>query len=537
MRRNGLLCLLLALVGCSRTPSFRDVQKGTVPLAAAERQAVEALLGQAGLSPGDLHLAREGAWAEQEVAIADGHVVGLRLTGAVTDPSPLAALPRLARLSLGRAELADLRGVVGPELTVLDLTSSSVASADGLGSCPALAELSLRGGVASLAPLRACAALRKLHVTGGRLADLAALPPDLEELALSSTTVESLAGLAAVPALVRLSGTSNGLTVFDLPAMPALERLELRHNRLPEVVVPSMPALRVLALPENHVERLALGELPALGELDLSRNAITELQLPELPALATASLAGNQLADVHAFTFQTALERLDLEGNPVRSLEPLAGLPRLDTLRLRRTRVASVPAALRERNVRIEAEPGELEANEWQATLQASLEAQAGSWLDRLPGSGGSVRGRSRECAYRGGTFTRADLRCDVAIAELSGLVRLDLVEVDPLQRMSHGEVPAKATLSVERGVARIYFHEIQDPRGLAEGLSGYRDRDAPAISLGEREGRREGFRFAEARPGHPATLSGTLHWLGSGGGLWIGAEGGPAAGLRLHVE
>lgn len=537
MRRNGLLCLLLALVGCSRAPSFRDVQEGKVALAASERQAIEALLAQARLSPGELRLAADGAWAEQEVAIEDGHVVALRLSGPVADASPFTALPRLRRLSLARADLGDLRGLVGPELAVLDLSFSAVASLGGLGGCPKLAELSLRGGVGSLTPLGACPALGKLHLTGGRVDDFSGLPPSLAELGLTSTTVTSLAGLGAVPGLVKLYGNSNGLTVFDLPALAALEELDLRHNRLPEVVVPALPALRLLSLRENQVERVVVRDLPALVHLDLSGNRIAELELPELPALTGANLAANRLGAVDAFAFQTALERLDLEGNPVRSLEPLAGLPRLTTVRLRKTRVGAVPAALRERNVRLEADPGELEANEWQETLEASLRGDAETWLDRLPGSGGSLRGRSGRCAYRGGTFTRADLRCDLTIAELSGLVRLDLIEIDPLQRMSHGTVPATVTLSVERGVARVYFHEIHDPRALAEGLTGYRDRDAPAISFGAREGRREGFRFAEARPGQPATLGGALHWLGSGGGVWVGAEGGAASGIRLHVE
>jgi hypothetical protein len=287
---------------------------------------------------------------------------------------------------------------------------------------------------------------------------------------------------------------------------------------------------------------VVLPALPELTDLDLSRNAIESLEMPALPQLVTVNLAGNRLRDVAVLGDQPQLARLDLEGNPLRSLEPLAALPAIHVVRVRKTKVAALPATFAERNVRVEADPGELEANQWEAQFEDALAASADSWLPRLPGGRGALFRRSGRCSYSGGTLVRSDVRCDLRIEQLSGLARLDLVEIDPLQRLTHdSEVGVTATLSVERGVARVYFHEVLDPRRLAEALAGYRDRDAPLFSLqlGEARAqqRREGFRFAEATPGQSATLSGQLHWLGSGGGVWVGAEGGPAHGVRLQVE
>jgi Leucine-rich repeat (LRR) protein len=542
MSSKPLIPLLLALLGCSRPASFRDVQKGEVPLAPGERQAIEALLERGVVAARDLLLVPADGWAEQALTIEDGHAVSLRLSAAIDDAEPLSRLPHLRVLELSRAQLVDLRAFGRHrELRRLLLTFSTVESLDGLSGCEALEHLSVRGNSASFAPLRACPQLRTLHLTGGEAADLAELPPQLEELVLSSTTVPSLAGLAGASALRLLAGNTIALKAFDLPPLSALEELRLQHNRLPEVRLPALPALRKLELPENHIERVVLPELPELAELDLARNAIESLEMPTLPRLVTADLAGNRLRDVAMFAGQPQLARLDLEGNPVRSLEPLANLPAIATLEVRKTRVAAVPPALVERNVRVEADPGELEANLWEEKFEEALEASADSWLARLPASRGTLYRRSGGCSYRGGTLTASRVRCDLKIAELAGVARLDLVEIDPLQRLSHqDEVGVTATLSVERGVARVYFREVVDARQVAEALAGYRDRDARLLSfqLGDQsDTRREGFRFAEARPGRPARLGGTLHWLGSGGGLWLGAEGGPAEGLHLHVE
>lgn len=89
----------------------------------------------------------------------------------------------------------------------------------------------------------------------------------------------------------------------------------------------------------------ALVVRPDLVQLDLSGNALTDLPpLAGLRALESLDLSGNAVADLTPLRGLTVLRRLDLGGNAVADLWPLGELPQLEVLLLDGNRVADVGA-------------------------------------------------------------------------------------------------------------------------------------------------------------------------------------------------
>ncbi len=545
MRRPSLLLTLLAaLTGCAREPSFRDVQKGRVALAQNEREAVARLLDQADVSPRKLALQGEGNGV---LIIEDGHVVELHFDWRLQDPAPLARLTALRKLQLGAARFASLRGLGShPALTELGLGGffGRVESLEGLSGCERLRQISVRGPLTTLAPLAACSRLESVYLDGAEIASFASLPslPDLRFLSADPPLLTSLAGLENAPDLreLILVGAKSLQEPAGLPALGQLRRLEIHRGGLASLRgLPRLPALEELTVEKTPLSSLALSELPSLAHLDMRENAIAELALPTLPELTRLDLGGNPLSDLEGLGSQPKLASLNLKDCPVEDLTPLLDQTALGHLDIRDTEVVQVPKELYERPVGLQLDQAQIEANAWEKTLREAWHDER--FVERLPGGSGRLRHHRGKCAWQAGTFREAKLTCRKNADSLDGFLYVALVGVDPLSPTSGGpnRVRVRVTLSVAEGVARVYVRDRIDFKGLADALAGYTDTSKPLISFGDQrdpEDYRDGYRFAEARPGQPASVSGEASILVDEIVIWLEAVGGIARGIEYTV-
>lgn len=575
-RPRLLLTLIAALGGCAREPSFRDVQKGRLALDAGERGSIEAMLDQADISPRKLKLEGDG---HDVVTIEDGRVVELRFDWELRDPAPLAGLPALRRLRLGAAKFADLsRFGSHPVLTELGLGGyrSRVESLAGLEGCGALRQVSVRGPLPSLAPLAACPGLESLYLDGPKIDSFASLPPlpALQLLSIGPVTLASLAGLERAPHLEELilsdarpltdlagfpllaelrrlkiyRGTLE--TLRGLPPLPALEELIVEDTSLASLDgLPGGEAgqqvalgrLRRLEAPSNELQgTLTLPRLPVLETLDLRANSLVDLSLPPLPALETIDLTGNAVADLDGLGTQAGLTSLLLTGNPVEDLTALLPLPSLRDVAIVDTEVTAVPKELYERGVTVRMNEAQIEANAWEKALREAWHDEG--FVERLPGGDGKMTHHRGRCEWEAGTFRKARLSCRKTAASLTGLMGVGLVQVDPLAPTAGGtnRIRVRVTLSVEEGLVRIYVRDRIDFKGLAEALAGHTDTSKPWISFGDQrdpEDYRDGYRFAEARPGHPATVSGEAAIMFDQVFIWLESVRGTSKGISYTVE
>lgn len=187
---------VLALVVYVVTGKSASLDAELAKLAPGDRQAVEALLAEAGLAATKLRLVELRAlkYNGKAVAVENGRLVGLRLS----------------QVPLSRAD-----AVVG--LTGL---KELWLSENGLATLP------------SLAPL---VALQRLDLSHNKLREASGLAglPALQRLVLSHNALASAAGLRELPALTELDLSDNQLTdVTPLTALPALVELDVRYNPL-----------------------------------------------------------------------------------------------------------------------------------------------------------------------------------------------------------------------------------------------------------------------------------------------------------------
>jgi hypothetical protein len=545
-RPHLLLTLLAAITGCGREPSFRDVQKGRVALEEAERVAIEKLLDQAEISPRKLALQGTGHGV---LTIEDRHVTELHFNWRLQDPAPLASLTALRKLQLGGPRFASLRHFGShPALTELDLGGffGQVDSIEGLEGCAQLRRISVRGPLRTLAPLASCPGLEAIYLDGAAIPSLDTLPP-LAKLALlsigSAQLMTSLAGLESAPGLEELIliQARELREPAGLPPLAALRRLEIREGGLTSLQgLPTLPALEALVIEKTPLTSLTLPSLPALELLDLPANAIEELALPLLPTLASLDLSGNPLRDLEGLGQQPKLAAITLADCPVEDLTPLLDLPTLDTLDIRDTEVVQVPRELYERQVYLQMDEAQIEANAWEKSLREAWREEG--FVERLPGGSGLLKLHQGSCKWQAGTFQEAKLTCSKTAESLSGFLYIGLTDVDPLMPTLGGpsRVRLRVTLSVTEGVARVYVRDRIDFKRLGEALAGYTDSSKPLISFGDQrdpEDYRDGYRFAEAHPGRPATVSGEAGIFFDQVVIWLEAVGGTARGIEYTVE
>jgi|CZKU01.1.fsa_nt_gi hypothetical protein len=273
--RARAVCLISVLGGaalsdCKAATSYADARGS---LAAEERQALDGVLGRAGVDPRTLVVETDlydvfwrGAAAHASlhgrsdrvasieratpdlrnaVAIEGGHVTALRMAGANLDDLEL-----VAPLT---------------HLVVLDLHDEKIERIDGLDAMAELDHLDLSGNrIAAIERVSALHSLRSLYVADNRLQRLDALAglTSLEVVNASGNAIAEISGLTNVPALRALSMERNPIVrIAGLEGAPGLTDLDLSFCQIERLEnLGTMPKLLYLNLWHNHVRTLAGAE-------------------------------------------------------------------------------------------------------------------------------------------------------------------------------------------------------------------------------------------------------------------------------------
>jgi Leucine-rich repeat (LRR) protein len=256
-----------------------------------------------------------------------GLLVGLRdlsvEASAVVDVTDLMALINLRTLTLsGNPQIQDVMAVRYmanlEQLYLDDCGVHDLAPLSGLAWLYTLhvSAQSLQSGgsaaprVETLAPLKDLKHLHSLKIAEQRLGDagLAAMGEQkaLRELDLTGNPLTDLAPIAASPELriLKLAKLPGVTTYAPLGALPRLGHLDLTASRL-EAVPPSLEgaqSLKGLDLSENPLSLpsvATLGGLPRLRELFLRGVGATDLAaLPKLERLSLIDVSGNALTSL-----------------------------------------------------------------------------------------------------------------------------------------------------------------------------------------------------------------------------------------------
>lgn len=201
IRKHCLLTAISALCaslmfGCSNPGPENnpgDVLAGVVP---SEREAVLQLLRDAGLNAAQLRPVGKLGIAKNRlaIAVAEGHVVGLRVSA-----SSLRSMAAVAAL---------------PELSLLWLPNNRITAIDGLEKAHRLTELVLSNNqIANVSGLAGAEALDTLALDGNRISNVQNIPKlqALQTLDLSSNQLGTLDGLEKLVKLSSVRALDNPL--------------------------------------------------------------------------------------------------------------------------------------------------------------------------------------------------------------------------------------------------------------------------------------------------------------------------------------
>ena len=235
-------------------------------------------------------------------------------TAQFADPALEAAVREAAGRERGTLSTAELE-----RITRLDAPGRGIELLNGIEQLANLERLNLRGNrVADLAPLAALPRLQQLELRDNNITDLRAV------------NLNALAGLTQLKYL--------GLRHNRGPAHPESPD---DHARLSDIsLLAQLTRLERLDLRDNHVSDLEpLAALHRLEGLDLRDN---RLQVDDLSALGglqqlqQLNLRNSGVSGLGGIETLRNLVHLNLHSNPqIKSIAPLAGLPRLQTLILR----------------------------------------------------------------------------------------------------------------------------------------------------------------------------------------------------------
>ena len=228
----------------------------------------------------------------------------------ITDPSPLAELTGLGKLTARCVGISDLTLLTG----MTDLWSLDVAD----------------NPIADLSPLRGMPKIYNVNVSGTAVSDLSPLSDHrLGSLNVSDSpvTLDEVAALMHSRQLLGLG--ASGLGIGDISVLSDfldLNTLVLADNGISDLSpLHGLTNLGTLHLRKNDISDLGpLGDLPQLYSLDLADNAISDIgPLAGLSELSYLNLHNNEVADISAlidrniWNLETASPNLYLNGNPL----------------------------------------------------------------------------------------------------------------------------------------------------------------------------------------------------------------------------
>lgn len=235
------------------------------------------------------------------------------------------------------------------QLRKLHLHNTGLASLHGLKDyCSSLEYLDVAGNkIMHLTDLPV--SIMSLNVASNMLNDLTSWTQlhNLQYVDVSSNQLENLDCFSSLLHLRRLKASKNKIRQVDgILDMAGLVSLDLSGNDIPDVDFQSCELLSLedLDLSGNslmHVKNLHC--LPRLKYLDLTENLLEEIEFvadTALGSLETLCLAQNELTTIDLRRYPI-LQKLNIDGNMVSTLEGLSGAETLSVLSARDQRVKS----------------------------------------------------------------------------------------------------------------------------------------------------------------------------------------------------
>lgn len=348
----------------------------------------------------------------------------------------------------------------------------------------------------------------------------------------------SLQGSSSMEVLILIP--QDSLRSLKLSDLASLETLEVSGGKLDEGLhlegLPSLENLGLLSCGLHRAPRLS--GMP-LTSLNLAGNQIQDLgPLATIPTLVNLHLSSNGISSLETLPPLPNLRALYMGHNPLTPNIRLAAgdYPKLKTLDLRFTGLTRIPQGLQGLPVKWdESQTQQMNFNETLERLRIAYQAAPGELVAQLDSTGGTQFDTEGSCQWKTSSHHRAKVNCRLSIASLRGLAAARLGTTDLVLPFQGGGSPhVQAELSVEEGTAALYVRESFDLVAMAQQLS-----ELPAEIAEEArqpQDRFDGYRRLEARPGAPARLDGEPSLLGSKVVLWLEAKQ-EARSLSLVVQ
>ena len=228
--------------------------------------------------------------------------LGLR-NNAISDVSALGALESLTWLDLSGNEVADVSALGALEsLTSLELSDNEIADVSALGALESLTRLDLSGNTIS----NVSALLRNAGLGDGAVVDL-------RGNMLSAESIET-----HIPVLLQ-----RGADVLFDPMPPVPDGAVVA-----EIADPTLRRFLEARLEKGPGWPITADELSNVKGLEVSNRDIEDLSGLELATgLTYLDLRGNAIAGLRPVADMASLKFLHLDGNHLRDIAPLAGLP------------------------------------------------------------------------------------------------------------------------------------------------------------------------------------------------------------------
>ena len=342
---------------------------------AALRRAVKARLGLGIDDPihrsymeGLYHVSAEGVERLDGIECAV-HLLSLRVSGSVSDLAPLGSLEYLRGLSLDNNTITDVSALGSLEsLIELSLTHNTITDVSALGSLESLTELSLDHNlITDVSALGSLESLTELSLDHNLITDVSALGSleYLRRLSLHNNTITDVSALGSLESLTYLGLAGNSIQdvapllrndglghgdrvdlVGNLLSFESVEThipklqqrgVDVRFDAIPpvpdgavvaEIADPAIRGILEAVLRKGPGWPITANELAEVEGLEVSNRNVETLSGLELATeLTYLDLRGNAITDLRPVADMALLEFLHLDGNHIDDIGPLARLP------------------------------------------------------------------------------------------------------------------------------------------------------------------------------------------------------------------
>ena len=273
----------------------------------------------------------------------------------IVDISPLAYLTKLEGFNLWGCQVVDLSPLRNlKNLRVIILGNNQISDITSLANLTQLTNLGLDNNqIRDISPLANLILLEELRLNANEITDVTPLAglTNLKKLYLADNPIHNFRPLAELEGIeldleIDLSRLDELNIVVEVPD-PNLEQAIRESLSLPKL----MPLTQVLMLGLTGLETGERGIIDLTGieyatnlhYLNLGGNQIRDIRpLAGLVSLAGLSLYANPVEDIALLANLTNLTYLNLAHSGVETLEPLSGLIRLQTLDLFDNRIKDI---------------------------------------------------------------------------------------------------------------------------------------------------------------------------------------------------